>query len=54
MFETWLHWNNWIFIDDFIADVMVLAASMFLNLKLHSLIEINLSKIINMSMWREN
>ena len=44
--KTWLHWNNKIFIDDFIADVMVLTTSMFINMKLHSLIEINFSKII--------
>jgi hypothetical protein len=30
---------------------MVLAASMFVNLKLYSLIEINFSKIINKSLW---
>jgi hypothetical protein len=52
--ETWLHWNNKISIDDFIANVMVLTTSMFVNLKLHLLIKINFLKIINMSLWREN
>jgi hypothetical protein len=42
--------NNGISIKDFNVDIMVLAASMFVNLKLYSLIEINFSKIINKSL----
>ena len=57
--KTWLHWNNVTFIDDFITDVIFQAASTFINLKLHSLIEINFSKIINCvlffsSAWKES
>jgi hypothetical protein len=38
--EIWLHWNNNIYIDDYIVDVIMRATSTFVNLKFHSLIEI--------------
>jgi hypothetical protein len=43
---TWLYWNNEISIDDLNVDVIVLASSMFVNLKLRSLNDIIFSKII--------
>jgi len=44
--KTWLHWTNRISIDDLKADVIVLAASIFVNLKLHSLNKIIFKKFI--------
>jgi len=38
--ETWLHWNNGIFIDDLNADVITQMASMFMNLKIDKINEI--------------
>jgi len=45
--KTWLHRNKDISIDDFIIDIIVRAASTFINLEYHSFIEINYSKIIH-------
>jgi len=57
--KTWLHWNNNTSIDNFVVDVIIQRASTFVNLKLHSLTEIDFSKIINYSLffnnaWKEN
>jgi hypothetical protein len=59
IFKTWLHWNNDTSINNFIIDVIIIVALIFVNLKFHSLIEINFSKIINCSLffsnaWKEN
>ena len=43
--ETLLHRNNETSIKDFITDVMDMSALMFFNMRLHSLIKINFSKI---------
>jgi hypothetical protein len=39
--ETWLYWNNDTSIDDFFIDIIIQTTSIFVNLKWHSLIEIN-------------
>jgi predicted neutral ceramidase superfamily lipid hydrolase len=45
--ETSLHWNKDMSVDNFIADVIIWAASTSINLKFHSFIEINYLEIIH-------
>ena len=45
--QTWLRWNKETFIDDFIVDVIIRVAFIFVNLKFYSFIEINFSKVIH-------
>jgi hypothetical protein len=49
--KTWLHLNKGTLIDDFIIDVIVRAASTYVNLKFHSSIEINYLKIIHFCLF---
>jgi hypothetical protein len=51
--KTWLHWNYRIYINDLKANVIVLVASMFVNLKLHTLNKIIFKKLLNMSLWKQ-
>ena len=57
--KTCLHWNYGTSIDDFINDVIIRVTSIFINMKLYSLIKINFPKIINCffflsNAWKEN
>ena len=53
VWKTWLHWNNWISINDLKTDVIVLAFSMFVNMKLYLLNDTIFSKIIKHVVMKE-
>jgi hypothetical protein len=51
--ETWLHWNNKIFIDDLNSDVITRVALMFVNLKIDKINEILVHKLLNTNQLKE-